>query len=227
MAHVIGAVPLKPAARIVQVNPSLFAPHRLRLTGVNAKVIQRAIALSQGEPGASKPGARKLAFAIGHVLAAERAELHHFGRRQFRAKFRIEIAADGSRNDIAIISLHLVVHCDDFFGLVVFLCRHDCRLSLRIPSVIDRQKRTGPFRARSRVAGVGAPAIALQRGRLHVNGCRSWGGLATASCSRTIICDGALPLHNATAGMSAMRCGQDRHTTFGNENHIRQRAGFC
>jgi hypothetical protein len=32
-------------------------------------------------------------------------------------------------------------HCGDFFSLVVFLCRHDCRLSLRIPSVIDRQKK--------------------------------------------------------------------------------------
>jgi hypothetical protein len=39
-ANIISAVPLKPAARIVGVYPSLLAPHRQRLAGIDAEVVE-------------------------------------------------------------------------------------------------------------------------------------------------------------------------------------------
>ena len=50
-AHIIAAVPLKPAARVVGINPSLLAPDRQRLAGIDTKIIQRAIAVLFGKLG--------------------------------------------------------------------------------------------------------------------------------------------------------------------------------
>src|SRR5215472_15560055 len=43
-AHVVAAVPLEPAARIVGVNPAFITPDRQRLASVNTKIIYGAVA---------------------------------------------------------------------------------------------------------------------------------------------------------------------------------------
>src|SRR5262245_58891888 len=43
-AHVVAAIPLEPAARVVGVDPALVAPHRQRLARVDAEEVERGVA---------------------------------------------------------------------------------------------------------------------------------------------------------------------------------------
>src|SRR5690349_6031878 len=72
-AHVVAAIPLEPAARIIGVKPSLAAPDRQRLTGVDAEEIERAVAPVGRELRAREPALGKFLAGIRHVLAAEHA----------------------------------------------------------------------------------------------------------------------------------------------------------
>ena len=46
-AQVIAAIPLKPAARIVGMEPAFAPPFRQRLAGIDAEKIERPVALSR------------------------------------------------------------------------------------------------------------------------------------------------------------------------------------
>ena len=52
-AHVVAAIPLEPAARVVGMDPSLVAPHRQRLAGVDAEEVERAVAAAGAGAAAS------------------------------------------------------------------------------------------------------------------------------------------------------------------------------
>src|SRR4051812_36942268 len=69
-AHIVAAIPLEPAARIVGVQPSLAPPDRQRLAGVDAEEVERAVASARREPGAREPALGKFLARIRHVLAA-------------------------------------------------------------------------------------------------------------------------------------------------------------
>src|SRR6476646_5835319 len=79
-AHVVTAIPLEPAARIIGVQPSLSAPDPQRRAGVDAEEIERAVAPKRREPGAREPALGKFIPGIRHVLAAEHAEAQHLLR---------------------------------------------------------------------------------------------------------------------------------------------------
>src|SRR5580704_17462142 len=111
-SHVVAAIPLKPAARIVRVDPSLLAPDRQRLAGVDPEKVQRTIPMLGGELGAREPARWKLLDAVGHVLAAEHTKLQHLRRRQLGTKLRIEAAANRCSERVAVALLHLVVDGD-------------------------------------------------------------------------------------------------------------------
>src|ERR1700761_2792586 len=111
-AHVIAAIPLKPAARIVLVDPALLAPHRQRLAGIDAEIIQRAVALSAGKLGAGKPAFREFLAAVGHVFAAEHAEAEHLRRRQFGTEVGRKIPPGRRGKRVVIAALHAVVDGD-------------------------------------------------------------------------------------------------------------------
>src|SRR5579862_5998306 len=64
--HVVAAVPLEPAARIVGVDPAFAFPFRQRLTGIDAKEIEFAIARTARKLGALEPARGKFTAAIGH-----------------------------------------------------------------------------------------------------------------------------------------------------------------
>src|SRR5262245_17738485 len=112
--HVVAAVPLEPAARIVGMNPAFLPPDRQWLTGVDAKVVERAIATGSRKPGTSEPGGRELVLTVRHVLAAEYTELEHFLRRELGAKFWIEIAPHLDAQNVSITALHPVIDCNFF-----------------------------------------------------------------------------------------------------------------
>ena len=115
-AHVIATIPLEPAARIVGMQPSFATPDRERLAGVDAEVVERAVAAAVGKLGGGKPAVRKFALGVGHVFAAEDAEREHLLGRQLRSKFGIEIAARRLRDPVAVALLHLVVDDDGFLA---------------------------------------------------------------------------------------------------------------
>src|SRR3954469_18200296 len=114
-AGVIAAVPLKPAARIGGMQPALALPFGERLACVDAEIVQRIVTRSGGQFCACEPALGKLVAAVGHVQTTEDAERQHFGRRQLRRELRIEIAASGSAQHIAIATLEFVVHRDGAF----------------------------------------------------------------------------------------------------------------
>jgi hypothetical protein len=90
-AYVVAALPLEPAAWIIGMYPALMAPDRQRLTGIDAEVVQGAVAPRWRQPGSREPARRKLLAAIRHVLAAEHAKCEHFLRSKLGAEFGVEI----------------------------------------------------------------------------------------------------------------------------------------
>ena len=110
--HVVAAVPLEPAAWIVRMYPPLPPPFRQRLTGFNTEVVERVIAGSTRKLGVLEPARRKLIGAISHVFAAEHTEAKHFGWRQIRLEFRVEVATDRFDEFVAVASLHPIIDCD-------------------------------------------------------------------------------------------------------------------
>src|SRR5215813_4820436 len=92
-AHVVAAVPLEPAARIVVVDPALAPPLRQRLARVDAEEVECAVALTGRELRADEPALGEFPAAVGHVLAAEDPEAEHLARRELRLELGIEVAA--------------------------------------------------------------------------------------------------------------------------------------
>src|SRR5262249_38306187 len=76
-AHIVAAVPLKPAARVLAIDPAFPPPLRERLARVDAEIVERAVTMLLRELCACEPGARKFPRAVGHVLAAEHPEPQH------------------------------------------------------------------------------------------------------------------------------------------------------
>ena len=111
-AHIIPAIPLKPAARIVGVYPSIFAPDGQWLAGIHTEVVERAIATVSGKFCFFKPALGKFVSCIGHVLASKYTQLKHLLRCQLRTELGIEVATRLFRKIIAIPLLHFVIHCN-------------------------------------------------------------------------------------------------------------------
>ena len=87
-AHVIAAVPLEPAARIVRMDPAFALPFRKRLARSHTEEIARGVGPARREFGARKPAFRELAAAVGHVFAAEDAKPQHLRGRELRFEFQ-------------------------------------------------------------------------------------------------------------------------------------------
>src|SRR6185437_4067701 len=68
-AHIIAAIPLEPAARVVGVNPTLLAPNGQRLARVDAEEVERSIAAVRRKLSAGEPAFGKLVSRVGQVLA--------------------------------------------------------------------------------------------------------------------------------------------------------------
>src|SRR5579872_1427229 len=71
--HVVPAIPLEPAARILRADPAVAPPDGQGLGGVDTEVIEAGVAARRRELRANEPAGRKLATAVGQVLPAENA----------------------------------------------------------------------------------------------------------------------------------------------------------
>jgi hypothetical protein len=127
-AHVVSTIPLKPAARIVGVYPSLPAPHGQGLARIDAEEVERAIPPLCGKPRLREPTCRKLVTTVRHVLSAEDAELEHLPRSKLRIKLRVKVAPGSRLQLVAIPRLHPVFH--DNYAL--------CHVSLRSGQAFDQ-----------------------------------------------------------------------------------------
>ena len=107
---IISAIPLEPAARVFEVNPTFASPLGQGLRRVDAKIIQRRSRLIRRKLRAFEPAFRKFLLAIGHVFSAEHAKLEHLFRRQLGRESGAECAPHRFCVDINIALLHFVVH---------------------------------------------------------------------------------------------------------------------
>lgn len=85
-AHVVPAVPLKPTARVVRMDPAFSPPLAQRLRCVDAEVVELGIVPLCADFCSREPRRRKLVVAIRHIFAAEDAEMEHLLRRELRGK---------------------------------------------------------------------------------------------------------------------------------------------
>ena len=115
-AEVITAIPLEPAARIVLVYPSLTAPFRQGLAGIDAKIVEGTILSRWRKFGLLEPGPGKFLLGIRHVLAAKHPELQHLLGRQFWLEIGSEFSAHWRRQLVTISLLHAVIHNHLFFS---------------------------------------------------------------------------------------------------------------
>jgi hypothetical protein len=128
--HVIAAIPLKPSTRVIRMDPTFPAPLRQWLAGVDPEEIECTIPALRGQLCSPEPTARKFFTAIGHILAAEYAELEHLLGRKFRTKFGSEMASDRSYAFVSVAALHFVIDYHYSFSLC-----HDVKGRLRRQSV--------------------------------------------------------------------------------------------
>ena len=91
-SHVITAIPLKPATRIVRMYPTLSTPFRQWLAGVHTEVIERTVPARWRQLSPRKPTGRKFVAAIGQILAAEDAQFEHLLGRQIGFELGGEVA---------------------------------------------------------------------------------------------------------------------------------------
>src|SRR5271165_5876151 len=110
--HVVPAVPLKPTARVVRMDPAFSPPLAQRLRCVDAEVVKLGIVSLRAESCSHEPRRRKLVPAIRHIFAAEDAEMEHLLRRELRGKIQCEIAAGRLRTIVDVAALHRVVDDD-------------------------------------------------------------------------------------------------------------------
>ena len=107
---IVSAIPLKPPARIIRVNPSFLSPHRERLTRINPKVIQLWIAFAGCEFRMRKPMLRKFLRTVSHVHPAKHTERKHIFRRKIGCKRRIKMLPLRFGEFVLIVALHSIVN---------------------------------------------------------------------------------------------------------------------
>jgi hypothetical protein len=110
-AHIVPAVPLKPAARILRMDPSVSTPLGERERSLDAKKIDPRMPL-RAELCPSEPALRELRAAVSHVFSAEHSEFEHLLWCEFRLKCGRKIPADRVDAVIRVAVLHPVVDDD-------------------------------------------------------------------------------------------------------------------
>src|SRR5687767_11756939 len=96
-AHVVTAIPLEPATRVLRADPAAQPPGRERLRRVDPEQVQPAIAALGRQLRVREPIGWKFGTAIRQVLAAKDSQAQHLLRRQLRAKLWGELSADRRR----------------------------------------------------------------------------------------------------------------------------------
>ncbi|ASY67001.1 hypothetical protein SJ05684_b60190 (plasmid) [Sinorhizobium sojae CCBAU 05684] len=108
-AQEVAAVPLKPAARIVGMEPALGTPQAEPLAGFDSEEIEPSVP-SWRQPRGREPLLRELVLAIRHVLTAENAERQHFCGCEVRREVRVKVLPYRRSQRVSVALLHAVVH---------------------------------------------------------------------------------------------------------------------
>ncbi len=111
-AHIISAIPLKPSARIVGVDPAFAPPFAKGLARIGLEEVEHRIFAFRREFGASEPTLGELSTTVGHVFATKNAHAKHLSWSQFRFELRMKITARRFGPVVNIMLLHLVRHQD-------------------------------------------------------------------------------------------------------------------
>ena len=109
-ASIVPAIPLEPAARVLVINPALFAPNRERLRRIHAEEIKRRFVTFPTKLRVLEPACGKLLRAIRNVLSPEDAELEHLLGREIGFERGGEGSTHWLRAIIDVAFLHQVVH---------------------------------------------------------------------------------------------------------------------
>ena len=109
----VPAIPLKPAPRVIAVDPAPFAPFGQGQRGIYPKEVERRVMDFMTEAGLREPSVGKLIGAIGHILAAKYAECKHLLRGQVRPEGRVIILPRWLGKQVFITLLHEIVHDDE------------------------------------------------------------------------------------------------------------------
>lgn len=119
----VPTVPLKPASRILWMNPSLLAPHRQGLGRVDTKIIELWV-LGEGvfllELCTCEPIYGKLFHAIAHVDTTKDAKRQHFLGGELWLKICSKVSPHRLCQCIDIPLLHAIIHQNLFWNHVFF-----------------------------------------------------------------------------------------------------------
>jgi hypothetical protein len=114
--HIISAIPLKPSARIIFMNPTFLSPKRKRHASLHTKKIQTVVSFfSLGKLGMLEPALGKFLDAVTHIFPTKHSYLQHILGCQFRFEIRRKILPFHLGKFIGISLLHLVINDYDFF----------------------------------------------------------------------------------------------------------------
>lgn len=69
--HVVPAVPLEPAPRVVLIDPAVLTPYGQGPAGIDPEIVEAPVSTFRRELGVFEPASRKLLLAVRHVLAAK------------------------------------------------------------------------------------------------------------------------------------------------------------
>ena len=111
--HVVAAIPLKPAPRVVWVNPTFCLPLFAALTGAYLKEVA-AWVVGWRQLGVCEPfGWVFVALFIFKIVAAKHTEFEHLPRGEIGCEIRGEVVPLGCRQCIAVL-LQRIVHANRF-----------------------------------------------------------------------------------------------------------------
>lgn len=112
-SQIITTIPLKPASRVVGVNPAFFPPIGQGFRGVDLEKVQARVTGTHSEFGVGEPAGGEFAAAVCHVFAAKHAKSEHLlGGKLWLETWRV-ISAYRLGANIPVIGLHSVIDDDE------------------------------------------------------------------------------------------------------------------
>lgn len=108
--HIVSAIPLKPPSRIILIYPSFCFPYRKRLTGIDAKIIERCVVFFVTKLCAGKPACGKFTRAVSHVLTAKHPKLKKLFGGEIRSKCWVKRFPYRRYAGIGISLLHSIAY---------------------------------------------------------------------------------------------------------------------
>lgn len=108
-ARIVPAVPLKPPAWILRMDPAIPTPHGEGLRRVHTEAVQPCVSTARREFRPREPAPRELVDTISHIPPAKHSECEHLFRRQVRRERGMKVAPGGFDTPVHIPRLHPII----------------------------------------------------------------------------------------------------------------------